>query len=163
MRPTRGSIETGVEDLPPAAKIHLKIGVKIVRSARVLIRNIRHVAAHVAGGQIKGSTECDRGMREVAADPIAALDDVIGREIRAARERAILDISVQPIADAQDPVDAVGKMAEILPREVEQLVGIAVARRQRVPQDRSRQEVRRDGLSSQRKSSRRLGTITMAS
>jgi hypothetical protein len=32
-------------------------------------------------------------------------DDVIGREIRAARERAILDVAVQPIDDSEDPLN----------------------------------------------------------
>ena len=71
-------------------------------------------------------------MSKVAADAIATLDDVIGREIWAARERAILDVAVQPIDDSEDPLNTVGKMTEILPCEVEQLVGIAVTRRQRI-------------------------------
>ena len=48
-------------------------------------------------------------MSKVAADAIATLDDVIGREIWAARERAILDVAVQPIDDSEDPLNTVGR------------------------------------------------------
>jgi len=80
-------VKAGVKDLPSAAEIDFAVSMKIVRGARVLIPDIRHVAADIAGRQIEGSTECYGGMSKVAADAIATLDDVRSREIRAARER----------------------------------------------------------------------------
>jgi hypothetical protein len=42
---------------------------------------------------------------------------------------------MQPVDDSQNPLNTVGKMAEILPCKVEQLVGIAVTRGQRIAQN----------------------------
>ena len=74
-------VESSVKDLPPAAEIDFAVCMKIVRGARVLIPDIRHVTADIAGRQIEGSTKGNGGVSKVAADSVAALDNVIGREI----------------------------------------------------------------------------------
>ena len=79
-------VKSSVKDLPSAAEIDFAVSVKILRGARVLIPDIWHVAADIAGRQIEGSTEGYGGMSKVAADAIATLDDVIGRKIWAARK-----------------------------------------------------------------------------
>lgn len=77
-------VESGIKDLPSAAEIDFTIRMKILGCAGVLIPDIWHIAAHISRGKIEGSTECDCGMREVAAYAVATLNDVVGGKIRAA-------------------------------------------------------------------------------
>ena len=77
-------VEARVEHLPPTPEIHLKVGVKIIRGSWILIGDVRHVAAHVAGWKIECSAEGDGRVSEIATHPIAALYDVMRGEVRAA-------------------------------------------------------------------------------
>ena len=54
----------------------------------------------------------------------------------AAGQVAVLDVVVQPLAYRLDPGPAVLDLAELLPREIDQLVRVAVPARQRVAQQR---------------------------
>lgn len=51
---------------------------------------------------------------------------------------------VKPLANGADALKTMGDLAELFPRKVEQLVGIAVARGQRVTKDKRREKMGRD-------------------
>jgi hypothetical protein len=82
---------------------------------------------------------------EVAADPITPSDDLRGREIGPAGQKAIFDVVVDPIADGLHPVEAVVDMTEMLPGKVQQFIGITVAAGQGVTQQRRRQLIHGHG------------------
>ena len=77
-------VKSSVKDLPSAAEIDFAVSMKIVRGTRILIPDIRHVAADSQAGRLR-VRQSATAMSKVAADAIATLDDVIGREIWAAR------------------------------------------------------------------------------
>ena len=64
------------------------------------------------------------------ADAETLVDDVRRGNVRAPRAEAIFDIVMGPVADGLDAAHPVLDVAELLPRKIEELVGIAIAARQ---------------------------------
>jgi len=146
MRPVRGVLKRASKTCqrPPRKDFH--VGVEIHRRAGILAADVGYVTADVAGGNVKRAAERDRAVRQVAADSVTAFDDVMSRDARAAGAGAVFDIAVDPVANGADAGETVWNFSEVIPREVEQLVGVAVARGERVAQEGSREEMRGDRL-----------------
>ena len=90
------------------------------------------MAGHIAGRYVEAAVQRDRQMCEVAADAMSPLQHVPGGQVGAAGQVAILDVVVQPLADGLHARPAVLHRAEFLPREIGELVRIAIPAGQRV-------------------------------
>jgi len=94
------------------------------------------MACHIARWEVEGAIEGDGEMREITADPIAALQDIPRRQIGPAGHVTILDVVMHPAADGLNARHPVLDVAEFPPSEIYQLVGVAIPARQRIPQQR---------------------------
>src|ERR1041385_3327736 len=92
------------------------------------------MSRHIARREVKSAIESDRKVCEITAYPIAALQDVTRRNNGTAGHVTILDIVVQPAADGLNSRHSVLDVAELLPGEICQLVGVAIPAGQRVAQ-----------------------------
>ena len=143
--PDAGNVESGVEGAPMLAEKNFEIGVEIHRRAGIEPADVGKMPRHIARGKIEGTAEGHADMGKIAADPEALADDLGGGDVRAARAEAILDVLMNPVADGLDTRQSIFDVAELLPREIEQLVGIAVAAGQRVAERLGREAVDRNG------------------
>lgn len=125
-------VETGVARVPLTAEVDFGVGVEIHVVFRVGKTDVGEVAGDVARGEVEGAVERDGEMGEVAADAVAALEDVPSGEIGPAGHVGVFDVLIQPEADGLDARPAVLDVAEFFPGEVGEFVGVAVAAGERV-------------------------------
>ena len=85
-------------------------------------------------------------MGEVTAHAVAPFDDFGRGEICAAREVAVFDIVVNPIADGLHARKAVRNLPKLIPGEIHQFVRVAIAARQCVAQRLKREFPHRHNL-----------------
>ena len=99
---------------------------------RVREADVGQVASHITCRQIERAIERDGEMREVAANTIAALQDVPRRQIGPTRHVAILDIFVNPATDGLNALHSVFDVADFFPGEIGEFVGAAIPARKRI-------------------------------
>jgi len=100
--------------------------------------DVGKVAGHVARGDVESAIERDGEVRKIAAHPVAAMQHIPCGEFGTAREISILDIVMHPLADGRDTGQTVFHLAEFFPREVGQLVRLAISAGQRIAQQGGR-------------------------
>src|SRR6266850_6990249 len=94
------------------------------------------MACHIARWEVEGAIERDGEVREITANPIAALQDIPCRKIGPPGHVTIFNVVVHPAADGVNARHSVLDVAELSPGEIYQLVGVAIPAGQRVPQQR---------------------------
>lgn len=127
-----GDVEARIEDAPLMLKVNLEIGMEIHGSSGIQAADIWQVTGHVAGGKVERPAECNRDVRKVAADSKATSDDFRGRQVRSARAGNVADVSLDPVANGDDLVDAIDEIAELLRGQGEEFIRIAVTTRKGV-------------------------------
>jgi len=133
-----GHIEPRIRREPGSSQIHLRVGMEV----HVLLgrgeADVRQVAGHIARWEIECSIERDGEVCEIAANPIAALQDVPCRQIGPTGHIAVFDVLMNPAADGLDSRPAMLDMSELVPGEIGELVGIAIPAGERIAQQRGR-------------------------
>jgi len=127
-----GDVEARVVSAPMLAEENFEIGVEIHWRAGVLKTDVGQMSGDVAGGDVEAPAERDGDVGEIAADAEALDQDFRRGNVGAARTKAVLDIVVGPVADGLDALHAVFDVAELQPREIEDLVGVDITAGERV-------------------------------
>ena len=123
-----GMIVARVHRVPTPIEKHVKPGIEIHRCWVWRHADVAEISVAVARRNVHAAAERDREMREVAAHADALGVGFIGR---ARRTRALIaerDVAVDEIADRLHPRPARGRMAEKVPGNLAEFVGLDVRR-----------------------------------
>jgi hypothetical protein len=138
-------VEACIENAPVVLQIDFEVGVEVHRRTGIEATDVGQMPRDIASRKIEGAAERDGDMRKVAADTITTSEDFRGGQVGATGAGNVTDISLHPVADRDDLVDAVDQVPKLLGGKGEEFVRIAVTTREGVAKCGRRDLLNRNG------------------